>query len=388
MLVLTGPPDWEARYLIRSLESSGIDVVVRQDLGRDLVVASDGGAAPTTLDDLAPFDVVVSGGAHTPSFDSVLGQWVRGAGGGLLRLGGESGTAQALAPVDLIWSGPAELIPLPALDIDVTGTSVVVMEVGGGVPVASTAAAATSSGSVGVASAFVTAGTLGRGRILRSGLETWPWVLEGGAADAHAAYWSSVVEWLADGLTEDVLLTGPSAQPYSAWKGRLEGAVPQTLSVASDIDANVLVVSRVAADRGTVRFVPTTVGPHTLSREDAAFGATEHAAFAAIVVRPADERLSWAEAALEVGGSGASIVPADGADSLDAILPRRRRWAGPAPLPRARGAEGRGVDDPPRTGPRLRPAPRLALPGPRRHTRLTKASHRGLYATQRLSDHR
>jgi hypothetical protein len=315
VLVLTGPPSWEARYLVRALESSGGEVVVRQELGRDLAVTSDGTGAPQALSDLESFDVVVAVGAQPPSRSVLLDRWMAQQGGGLLTIDPGDEEALTFATSELAWSGPAELIPLPDADIDVRGVPVTT-----GAHVVGGAVAARQ----GTPDSFVMATTVGRGRALLSRLETWPWVLRGGVPDAHASYWTSVVEWLAGGLTDEVLLRGPRAQPLTAWVGELEGAVPSTVSVGQDSDvvelATAVEVATVAPGAttdtddaagggsgvgvGSVRFVPVRVGAHPVFVDDAA-------PFDALVVHPGDDRLRWVEAALEVGGSGATILAAD-----------------------------------------------------------------------------
>ncbi len=327
VLVLSGPPGWETRYLVRALEASGIEVDVRQELGRSLVVASGEDRIPVSLDDLAGFDVVVSAGEGAAAVRSLVRRWVRDAGGGLLSVEGTIEAQRTLSAADLTWAGPAELIPLPALDLDVTGTPIALAAGEVAVAVAARAGATQPTQPTDV---FVTAATHGRGRVLRSGLHSWPWVLEGGAGASHVAFWSSAVAWLAGGLTEEVLLDGPRVQPYTAWAGRIEGALPAALRVTSpqdttsvhdtqapidtrafnDLDAGSetesLAIVRTGAGRGLVRFVPTGAGTHT-------FAIDGGPPFAATIVEASGERLSWADAALEVGAGGGSIVAAEGA---------------------------------------------------------------------------
>jgi hypothetical protein len=135
-------------------------------------------------------------------------------------------------------------------------------------------------------------------------------VLEGGAEAAHGDWWESAVEWLAGGLTRDALVSGGTVQPYTVWEGRLEGRVPSALTVRFDDGAAGLDILRIARDRGVVRFVPTVTGAHT-------FSAAEESALGATVVLDGTERLTWAGAALEVGGGAGALIPANDAATVD-----------------------------------------------------------------------
>ena len=352
VLVWTGPPSWESRWLVRALESVGMDVVVRQDLGRNLAVTSAEGAAssgtsaassevgalgsgaglpnpptdaPTSLDDLTAWDVLAFVGAPDDETAALVLRWVAERGGGLLIAGpGEwPASLDGWAPGDVVerplasvleWAGPAEVVPLPSAEIAVRAISVPSVEGGpaaGAAPVVST-----------TSSTYARAGYLGRGRVLTSGIETWPWVMEAGHADAHAAYWESVVEWLASGLTADVALHAPIAQPRVRWTGHLEGEVPGPFGLSrpggssepdgqSEIDARS--GSAVPASEGlavtderapSITFVPSASGAHGLAPITGAapiFGA---------IAAPHSERLSWTAAALEIGRAGGRVVPA------------------------------------------------------------------------------
>lgn len=306
VLVVGSAPSWEARYLVRALEARGVDVTVRQNVGRDLAVVSAGSAVEPTADGLSGFDVVVTSTSGGALGDSVLQQWVRDAGGGLLVL--EGGGALPVRSTGLTWSGPAELLPLPALDMDVSGSPLALAA--GEVPVVT----------LGTDRVLVAAAVHGRGRRLRSGLTTWPWVLSGGVPDAHTAWWVSAVDWLAGGLTRDAMVTGAASQPLAAWHGRIDGRVPGALRVTApdasvDSAAAVLNVEYSASDRGTLSFVPTAAGTYLLRDADpveAGVGTPLDTAptLDAALALDGTDRLDWGKAALEIGGSGGTIVSA------------------------------------------------------------------------------
>ena len=149
---------------------------------------------------------------------------------------------------------------------------------------------------------LVSAAALGRGRSLRSGLPSWHWVLSGGASDAHAAWWTSAIEWLASGLTSDVVVAAGPAQPYTVSRSRLEGALPAEITAVTDSGRITVPVIPITDTRGTASFVPTTIGPQTLS-------IGERGPVGAAVVTDGTDRLSWAEAAVEIGGRGGAILP-------------------------------------------------------------------------------
>lgn len=290
VLVMTESPDWESRYIVRALEAGGAEVAVRQALGNNQVVASSGAPEPTTLRDLEPFDVVVSAGAETS--EELLNRWAIERGGGVLLLRTGQSPLQAREASTLDWSAPAEWLTLPALAIGISATAVA------SGPVATSRTVATVRGSDGP---VMTAGSLGRGRLVASGLETWPWVLEGGAATAHSDFWLSVVDWLAGGLRSDVMLEASPTQPYAVWEGRLEGSAGPFVSISDpEGSPSTIPTSPTTPERSRVRFVPSTEGAHPVAASD---GGTLGAAIA----RPGNERLDWTTTALEVGGSGGEL---------------------------------------------------------------------------------
>lgn len=298
VLVLAASPDWEIRYLVRALEAGGAEITQRQELGRDLVVTSGEDSNPNSLAGLARYDVVVTAGNQTVVAENILGRWVIERGGGLLVLGQDSQESHRSLASDLVWSAPAEWLPLPTLDIDVSG--------------ALPTTEASGSGRVGRPMAtfgaggppVVTSALMGRGRLVVSGLETWPWVLEGGAEVAHSEYWHSVLDWLAGGLTSDVTVAGRPVPYGEAWEASLEGVIPPIVyaganAAADGANAVVPVLGRLG--RASLGFVPESPGAVPLVSES---GDTLTAA----LIRPGDERLDWYAASVEIGESGGTLT--------------------------------------------------------------------------------
>jgi hypothetical protein len=376
VLVWSGPPGWESRWLIRALEAAGAQLSVRQDLGRDLAVTSEGAKAPRSLDDLAVYDVLVLVDAAADSADALAHRWVAERGGGLL-LVGASGSAPTLgrwaprgeavdvAAADLDWRGPAEVVPLPAAElvargVRVSGSGTVVVAVGSAGDIRTDSAAGTGPDP---AAAFARAAYVGRGRIYASGLETWPWAMEAGLGAEHAKYWESVVEWLAGGLADDVLLAGEPGMPGVRWEGRLEGDIPTAVTLRrpgraqgeptpdEPLPDEPLPTRGDGAASATVAFVPVAEGAHALdvaalparaggeaievnAPTPGAAGADGSSARAdaseasstslGTVVAPLTERLSWTAAAAEIGAAGGRIVSGDEARTAGDARPARR----------------------------------------------------------------
>ncbi len=303
VLLMTGAPGWESRYLARALEAAGASLSVHQALGRDQAVATSGATPPERMADLEAWDVVAVVGPLEAAPSALLRRWVTERGGGLLLVGSLS-TATAGPASALRWSGPAEIMPLPAAEL--LPLLAVVPAMGTPVAWSSTDPAATSATAAGAV--YASAEWVGRGRIFTSGIETWPWVMEAGLADEHRRYWESVVEWLAGGLTAHLSLSGGVGRPGVAWMGRLEG---DTLP------------SR------RVRLVPTRTGGHPLGPvPPLSTGLGE--ANLGIVVVDGSERGSWTEAALEIGGAGGLVRTAASVSSAPLrgplFRPATRRW--------------------------------------------------------------
>jgi hypothetical protein len=297
VLMISGPPSWESRYLARALEASGAAVSVRQSLGREMTVTTDAAAAGDPADALDEYDVIALVGPVSDSViardaETTIGRWVTERGGGLLMVGtgtahgalGAWSASRRIGPIDagtIQWGGPAEILKLPEADLEVEPYSFAAAHPGVRVAWSSDANGSTDR-------THATAGWMGRGRVFSSGLDTWPWAMEAGLVQEHVDWWESVVEWLAGGLRSDTQLVGPDGAPGLLWRGDMR-----------------------SADGGAptpVHFVPVSAGGRSLSPDD------EHGA----VVVPPDDRPSWVSAALMLGGSGGAIQAASAGSDLTA----------------------------------------------------------------------
>jgi hypothetical protein len=302
-LVLTGPPGNESRQLVRSLEAAGVDVALRQDLGRALTVESAGVSMPEDLVDLEPFDVVVVIEPVAAPMELLL-RWVVERGGGLLRLAAPAVDSESISRIE--WTGPAEVLPLPAADIQTRARRVVAPPGGIGFPVARRESD-DLDGAV-----YARADWLGRGRVYTSGLQSWPWVMEVGAGAAHRSHWESIVEWLSGGLVAEATLRGTPAVTGLAWTGRIDGPVPESLALRRpSTDRPASPADRELLTTPTLLALPVTAGAHTLS--DA--GDSTGTPIFGFVAGPAGASSGWADAALRVGGAGGTVTVADAADA-------------------------------------------------------------------------
>ena len=307
-LVLSASPGWETRAMVRALEAAGGRVSTWTDLGRERSVGTTGAAVPTRAADLMDFDVLVLvGSVPGMSLDTAL-QWVGEVGGGLLVVNaapaaGGSPAERTVRANELQWSGPAEIVPLPAADLDLTVR-----------PLREAAGQATVVVATDERETILSeAEWYGRGRIFRSGVQSWPLVLEAGLGAEHTTYWESVVEWLANGLRGDRHLRASAAAPHMAWRGTIEGAVPDTVTVTSPggeprVQRS---VQRGRDGTGVVRFVPTVVGGYALG------GGLD----AGVGVGPGSLTTSWVETALEIGEAGGAVEAATQTDILRANRP-------------------------------------------------------------------
>jgi hypothetical protein len=311
VLVLTGTPDWESRYLVRALEAAGMSVTVHQDLGRAQTVATVDGLIPRAVSDLSDVDVVAVVGATSSVPAEILTSWVAERGGGLLLVGAGAGaggfpawspgrTAQTIVASSIRWGGPAEIVPLPRTDLQPLGAAT-----GRGIPVASTGL--TEAGSLPTApgeqaAIYAAADWLGRGRIYTTGFESWGWAMEAGLGDQHRQYWESVVEWLAGGLAADLTLSARPGRVAVAWEGRLEGDVPSGVRVSGPgaTGTDSLPILTDPGSEARVRFVPTEVGGYEVDA-----GARSSLG---VPVVPSTVPISWAQAALEIGGAGGRVT--------------------------------------------------------------------------------
>jgi len=208
ILALTGPPGSESRFAVRALEESGEEVEVWTHLGRGLWIGRGAGEAlPTQAADYVGVDVILifPGLELTPPEAGAILDAVRVGGAGLLLAATDGGSpdllrvapdplgvsgwgaAQPIRADAIDWSVPAEIRPLPPLDLSVRIR----------------APAAEAPGSP----APLLLSALGRGRVGALLLpDTWSWRMEGGAEEAHRAFWRSVADWLSDGFARDPTL--------------------------------------------------------------------------------------------------------------------------------------------------------------------------------------
>ena len=315
VLVWGGAPGSESRYLVRALEAAGVEVEVRQELGRGLAVTSPEVTVPRTLDDLGGYDVVAFIGAPPEAVGALALRWVRERGGGLLLAGGlasssplsrwaPSGTAVDGSAADIEWEGPAEIVPLPGAEIVTRARRLPRFGGGpGGVPVARLD---------GDPIAHVV--HLGRGRLFSAAFESWPWVMRAGLTAEHRAFWESVVEWLAGGLRGETVLVAEPANVGARWDGRFEGQAPSEVLLSRDPPGAAAVEALSILDRedGTARvaLVPTRAGVHGL-RSASGTTPAETVTFGVVAVDPA-EGLTWTASAHSIGRGGGRIVSADG----------------------------------------------------------------------------
>ncbi|MDA0329473.1 MAG: hypothetical protein O2958_10750 [Gemmatimonadetes bacterium] len=322
ILMLSGPPTWEGRYLLRALEAAGSDVTVRQELGRERSITTRGAPATASASALEGYDVLVVLGPVAASSEASIERWVAERGGGLLLVGSIAGRRASAArtpssaPVRadasrLRWSGPAELIPLPSSDLTVDAAALPVPRSGQRVTSAPTLTDGTDD-------VYTTVEWVGRGRIFTTGMETWPWAMEAGLGEAHRLYWESVTEWLGGGLRSDTHLVGPTVHVGTVWTGRVEGMMPATFELVGPDRKETLRPVRTSDGAHLVRFLPTEAGGYALGA-DLHFGAP---------VTTGHEGGSWVEAALEIGGAGGTVRVASAAGDRGG-----RPLGSPTPLP-------------------------------------------------------
>jgi hypothetical protein len=205
VLIAAGPPGPESRFVARALEETGVQLEVRQPLGRGLTAGATPESLPADPTALAEYDVVIV--LHGARLDAgrraALVRYVSEHGGGVLigardplleRLGLAAGAQpdpRSISADDMRWSLPPELVPLPP----VAGSSAA--EPLRAAPDALVAAA------TGDGAALLVVRGVGHGRAAALGLsETWRWRVAGAAGDEHREFWRSVVDWLAPPATD------------------------------------------------------------------------------------------------------------------------------------------------------------------------------------------
>ena len=348
VLLLTGAPGWESRFLARALEESGATVTLSQTVAPGVQL---GEPMPTTLQGLSSYDAVLllPGGPLGPGRLALLGRYVAESGGGVL-VAGEAGALSALGIADdavpgsasgaaLDWSVPAELEPLPAATLE---SSSVALE--GTRPGALTIASADGQGSLAAIRA------LGFGRVAFVGLtETWRWRLEAGSIAEHRDFWRALVDWLVAGDPEQ-----RSVRP-AASGGVVGLPVPVEISGANGeaFPALDLIRPDGAAEslplrpdparpgRAVGAFLPVTAGVHELVLGE---GGEARAGFRAHPAANEDEAMvvdeyagdRWARLALLADRSGGAMTGLDSVDArADAFFAARADSGSRLPDPRS-----------------------------------------------------
>lgn len=197
VLVVSGPPTQEVRFVLRALEERGEEVESWIHLGRELW-AGRTGPLPGEPDSYLEWDLIlVFPGSPLP--DAAVGALLAAveAGAGLLLVGGAGagtpilpGTGLAAgwmgeerARADTLdWSVPPALSPLPAAGLQTELEVEFTRLAGEGHP-------------------WIRLGALGRGRVGAVGLaESWRWRMEEGMDEPHRDWWAGWASWLTDGL--------------------------------------------------------------------------------------------------------------------------------------------------------------------------------------------
>jgi hypothetical protein len=228
VLLASGPPSIEGRFIARALEEAGAEVTTAIALGRGMRVG------PRAAARLAGYDVVIllSGGevvagrvAEALDFVTARGGGVLDAGSGAalraLGLGAGWSEGDEARGEEIAWRLPAGLGGLPA--VPVRGMAQRVVREGAGIGVET---------GVGVEAAgpLLVLGAAGRGRVAALGLrESWRWRLEAGQVEGHREFWRDLVDWLAGGLRDSVILRLDAA-------GAVSGAPVEILVHAAGVE--------------------------------------------------------------------------------------------------------------------------------------------------------
>jgi hypothetical protein len=303
---LVGAPGSESRYVLRALEEAGVDVDAAVELGRvgieppqiepetrDVVLLlGDPELDAATRARLAAFvasggGIVVAPGVEGAEPDSatrtLLAAW--GVGDG-------AAPGATLAAGDSVtWSLPAALSPLPPAPAPVR------------IALRAPAASGRAVGRIDGRPVAILS-TPGVGRVGWTGIaESWRWRMEGGAVEAHRAWWRGLVEWAASGVREPIVARLPTAVvPGTVVTVRLEAIRPEEALWPDAV--------QLTAPDGRVERLP--VVPMRPERAGPDPGAPRHARFLADV--PGEYRVSWdedAEAGLRVD---AELPPPDPGD--------------------------------------------------------------------------
>jgi len=208
LLVVGGAPTWESRFVSRSLEEAGVEVDMMLPLGRGLAPEGVLVTLPADADRLASYDgvVLLPTAEIGPAQRAALRRFAVEHGGGVLvmaddqswsalQLADSAGPLREGSGVEVNWRMPAELVPLPQVDVAV-GTIPVRGLRAGVVP------AAERNGDV-----LLALRPLGRGRAAALGLtDTWRWRMVAGRTTEHREFWGSLAEWLSGGIRDESLV--------------------------------------------------------------------------------------------------------------------------------------------------------------------------------------
>jgi hypothetical protein len=319
VLALAGGAGWEARFVVRALEESGVPVTLRQPLGGGRWVVGSATEGMLPLPSLEELDVLLllPGGEVPGALATGLLEWVAGGGGvvavaaegepvalpGLLPLG-VWGREQEVSASALEWTLPPELVPLPPLALEVPVLSLA------GLDPPTWMAGAVAPGGDAPLLAFR---GVGSGRLAVAGLPaTWLWRMEGGALAEHRTFWRRMMEWGAGGGDRRVWVM-PSGEEVPGAVVRLPvewtGPGPPPLRLRHpDGTEDPLEVAVLSPGRGTAAFVPGAEGLHVIldaSGEGIAAIPVSGSARPAPGAFPAAVRLA--------GASGGGVAPGGGA---------------------------------------------------------------------------
>lgn len=315
VLLASGPPSTEGRFIARALEEGGAQVTASIALGRGVRV---GGPA---TQDLAEYDVVILlPGAELSEVQlGAVREFALQRGGGVLDAGsgvvlpalgvGAGWTAGDEARgEEIAWSLPAELDSLPATPVRGVAQRVLGYRPGGGYALA----AADEAGPL------LVLGGAGRGRVAALGLrESWRWRLEAGQVEGHREFWTALVDWLAGGLRDPVLvrLSATLVAPRAPVEVRVHPiddlASPTLLVTGPGGRTEPLALASAPDEPGALRamILPDSAGLYTIGV------ATEptRRAFRAVaggVAEGVADAAAWARLALLAERSGGVALPA------------------------------------------------------------------------------
>jgi hypothetical protein len=334
VLIVSGPPTAESRFIARALEESGGEVMVAISLGRGLVVGGGGavgtstGAAdsspafPGTAAELAEHDVVIllPGAELSASQLRALEDFVADRGGGVLDAGGGRGLpgiglgegwleAGEVRGDEIEWSLIAELASLPRTPV--RGMAQRVMGLGPGTV---TIARGEATAGRDMGEVLLAMRGVGRGRAAAMGLrESWRWRIEAGRVAEHREFWGSIVAWLAGGLRDSLLLSllATEVAALAPVEVRVYGAdpdsAPELRLTRPDGQVEPLALASAADEPGALRatLLPDRVGLYTFAFVGEPIRTALHVAAASSAsARVADPGLSVASTRQLGGGLG------------------------------------------------------------------------------------